>query len=81
MSNNTIFEKITSLVKKIADNNALELTPESAFEDIENWDSLNTVDLEMEIEQEFSISFETGEFQEYKTIAQLIDAISKKVDN
>ena len=79
MQKEQLFQKLSELIRKIADNEGLELSETTAFDTIENWDSLNTVDLEMEAESAFGISFETGEFQEYKNIEQLMDAILSKL--
>lgn len=79
MNREEIFQKIVVLIKKIADNANLEINEDTQFSSIENWDSLNTVDLEMEVENTFSISFETGEFQEYKDVSTLINAIANKI--
>ena len=79
MDKKEIFQKIVVLIKTIANNPSVAINEETQFSSIENWDSLNTVDLEMEIENEFSISFETGEFQEYKDVSALINAITKKI--
>ena len=79
MQREQLFQKLSELIKKIVDDESLEIGETTAFNTIENWDSLNTVDLEMEAESAFGISFETGEFQEYKNVAQLIDAILAKI--
>ena len=71
--------EIITKIKNIADSQDLELNDNTQFDDIEEWDSLNTVDLEMELESSLNISFETGEFQEYKTIGELTDSIANKV--
>ncbi len=81
MQKEQLFQKLSELIKKIADNESLVLSEVTTFDAIENWDSLNTVDLEMEAESAFGISFETGEFQEYKNIEQLMDAITTKLSN
>ena len=66
-------------ISQISDNENNLLTEESIINEIPDWDSLNTVDLEMELESEFNISFETGEFQEYKSISDLLNAVNTKL--
>jgi len=78
MSNEQILEEVVRLIKKISSNESLNISLDTLFTDIEEWDSLNTVDLEMEIEQQMDVAFQTGEFQEYTTVKELIDALSKK---
>jgi acyl carrier protein len=71
--------KIKGIMRKIASNSALEIEESTVFEEIEDWDSLNTVDMEMEVESHFNISFEVGEFRELHTVGELIDCITSKL--
>jgi|GEM_PF-1120327 acyl carrier protein len=72
-----IFEKVCKMLKEVTNNPNLILTLESKFENIEGWDSLNTVSLELEVETHFDIDFEMGEFINYKTIDSLIERIAQ----
>jgi len=74
-----IKNKIIEEIKKVADNNSLELNETTVIEDIHDWDSLNNVDLEMALETALNISFEVGEFEELKTIEDMVTALEKKV--
>ena len=79
MTNTEIFNTVLTEIKKIAENDALELSNDTVIEDIENWDSLNNVDLEMALENECKIGFEVGEFEELPTIGQMVTALEKKL--
>ena len=80
MTNTEIQDMIVSQIKKIAENDALELNVDTVIKEIAEWDSLNNVDLEMALETECSIDFEVGEFEELKTIAEMIETVEKKVN-
>ena len=69
---------ILTLIRKITLKPDLEVDDQTNFEDIGGWDSLNTVDLEMELESALGISFEMGEFQQYNDIATLLEALEAK---
>jgi acyl carrier protein len=71
--------KITEIIRKIASNPSLKVEEETQFADIKDWDSLNTVDMEMELESALSISFETGEFRELESIEVLLNCIVQKL--
>jgi acyl carrier protein len=77
MSN--IQDTIIKEIKKIAENDALELNADTIIEDIGDWDSLNNVDLEMALETELKIGFEVGEFEELTTISTMTTALEKKL--
>lgn len=81
MLRDEIISKVYNLIKTIAQNEDLSLEEETIFEEIDGWDSLNTVDLEMEVESKFNVSFETGEFVEYNSIKELIDCLEGKLNS
>ena len=69
---------ILTLLRRITLKSDLEVDDQTNFVDIGGWDSLNTVDLEMELESALGISFEMGEFQQYNNIATLLEALEAK---
>jgi len=79
MQKEELLAKITGIMQKITSNPNLHVTEETRFEDIEDWDSLNTVDMEMDLESTLSISFEIGEFRELDTISALLDCLAQKL--
>lgn len=79
MNKEEILKTIESLMKQIAQNPDLPVQESTKFEEVEAWDSLNTVDLEMELESTFSISYEVGEFQEIKDVSSLAESLLKKI--
>ncbi len=70
--------KVTSIIRKIAGNTTLEIDETTKFQEISEWDSLNTVDMEMELESTFSISFEVGEFRELDDVGTLLTCMMQK---
>ena len=79
MTKDMIFNTISLLVKEISQNPLLVLSETTAFSEIENWDSLNTVDLEIALESKLDIDFDAGEFQNYTTIEELVHSIATKL--
>jgi acyl carrier protein len=79
MTATEIFDTICTQIKKIAENDSLELAQDTVIEDIADWDSLNNVDLEMALETELKIGFEVGEFEELTTISVMVTALEKKL--
>jgi acyl carrier protein len=47
--------------------------------DIEEWDSINHLNLIIELEDEFSVSFSTEEIKDLGSVQQIIDLISQKL--
>ena len=79
MTKEEILETIERLMRQITQNPDLPVEESTRFGEIEAWESLCTVDLEMELENTFSVSYEVGEFQEIKDVASLAESLLKKV--
>ena len=67
-----MLEQITTILRNYRDDQDLVVTEQSSFEEL-GLDSLDTVELLMSIEEEFSVTLEMNE--EMKTVGQLIAAI------
>ena len=80
MTNTEIHDIIVNEIKKVLENDAVEINADTVIQEIPEWDSLNNVDLEMTLETECGIDFEVGEFEELKTLADMIDTVEKKVN-
>ena len=78
LSREDILAVVTKAMRNISSNETLVVDDGVVFEDVEGWDSLNTVDLEMDLETNLDVSFATGEFQEYKSVKELVDALGDK---
>ena len=72
MSKNQTLEKIVSMIAEDRDIDIASITRESTFEDL-GLDSLDTVELVMEFEEQFGIDIEVNE--DLKTIGDVIDLI------
>ena len=79
MTNQEIKAIIETEIKKVAENDTLELSEDTLIEEINGWDSLNNVDLEMALETTLSISFEVGEFDEMHKISDMITLLEAKL--
>ena len=66
------FEKIRDIIAEKMDMDPADITMEASFEDMEI-DSLDMVEIVMDIEEAFDISIETGDG--LKTVADLVDYI------
>jgi acyl carrier protein len=74
-----LLTKVIDIIRKITSNPVLAVDETTKFDEIEEWDSLNTVDMEMELENIFSIDFEVGEFRELDDINALLTCITEKL--
>ena len=80
MTNTEINDIIVNEIKKILENDTIEINADTVIQSLDEWDSLNNVDLEMTLETECGIDFEVGEFEELKTIGEMISTVEKKLN-
>ena len=68
------FDKVREMIAAKMDVDPEEITLETSFEDMQV-DSLDMVEIVMDLEEEFDISIDTGD--DIKTVADLVEYIKK----
>lgn len=76
-----IQEKVTSIVSEQMGVDKAEISRETSFVNDLNADSLDTVELVMEFEDEFEMSIPDEEAEKIKTVGQAIDYIAEHMNN
>jgi acyl carrier protein len=79
MEKTEITNKLTSIFKKVFDDNALVLSNELTANDVDNWNSLSHMMLITEIENLFSIKFRLKDLNKMRNVGEMIDIISLKL--
>lgn len=75
MDREAIQEKLQSLFRVVFDDNTIELLDAMTAEDVEEWDSLNHINLIVAVEKEFGIRFTTREVYAANTVGEFIDML------
>jgi acyl carrier protein len=70
---------LTDVFRNVFDDPGLELRDGMTAADVENWDSLNHIDLIVAIERKFKIKFTTREVTGLKTVGDLAELTARKV--
>jgi acyl carrier protein len=71
-------EEFIRLFKETLENNDLEITPDTIFRSLENWDSLTFLSVLAMIDEEYDVVIEGNDFQKLVTIQDLINEIKKR---
>jgi len=78
MTDNEIFQTLTTIFLDIFDLPTITLTGETTADDIPGWDSVSHITLVVEAERIFGIKFLTTEIEDLKNIRDLVRIIGKK---
>ncbi len=78
MDSNTILHQLNEIFTDVLDNEDIKLQPETVAKDVEEWDSLNHIQLIVAIEKHFKIRFTTTEINSWKNVGDIISSIQAK---
>lgn len=81
MTKEVVFEKLQEIFRDIFDDEELVIQDSTNSSNIEDWDSLNHINLVVAIESEFNIKFELEELSNLKDVGAMIDLIMVKLKN
>lgn len=73
-------EQILKSIKAVVqDFDVTNLTPDSRLNSIDSWDSMATINLQLQLESSFGISLEDSNLNEDCTISDIAEMLRKKV--
>jgi acyl carrier protein len=80
MNKQEIFDSVQDICRDIFDIDDLIISDNTTADDIEEWDSLNHINLLSVIEKEFKIKFPLGASEELKNIGDMINMIEDRIN-
>ncbi|MBR6519060.1 MAG: acyl carrier protein [Oscillospiraceae bacterium] len=79
MTREAIFEELTEIFRDIFDDEEIELTDETTSDDIEDWDSLEQINLLVAIEKKFSVKFKLDDVSHLANVGDMVSLVQKLV--
>ena len=73
------YEKLNGVFQDVFDDASITVHDETTSDDIEDWDSLEHVNLIVAVENEFGIHFNMGEVNQMKNVGEMVDIILQRV--
>jgi len=79
MNKDEILKKVNDIFIDILDNEDLVLTYATTANDVDDWDSLNNIQLMVAIEKQFKIRFTLQEVESWENVGEMINSILSKL--
>lgn len=78
MTRAEVFEKLNEVFQDIFDDEDITVGEETTSADIEDWDSLEHINLVVAVEKAFGIKFSMGEVNTMKNVGAMVDIILER---
>ena len=79
MDINTVYAKLNVIFRDLFDDDSIVVTPQTTANDIEDWDSLEQINLLTAIEKKFNIKFKLADVRNLKNVGDLLDLVARMV--
>ena len=79
MNSQDIKNQLQDIFRDIFDEDELLINDTTNADDIEDWDSLNNINLISAIEKHFKVSFALGEISDLENVGEMINLIKSKI--
>ena len=77
MTEQEIFESVQEIFRTVFDDTDIVLTREMTSADIEDWDSLEQINLLVAIEKRFSIKFQLQDVKDLPNVGAMLDLVKR----
>ena len=78
MNRQEIFEKLDQVFQDVFDDPEIHVTDQTTAADIEDWDSLEHINLIVAVEKAFGVKFGMGEVTHMENVGEMADLIAGK---
>ena len=79
MTREAIFEEVTKIFRDVLDDDELIIKDETNSDDIEDWDSLEHINLVVAMEKKFNLKFNLKEVGTLANVGEMVDLIERKL--
>ncbi len=69
------YKKLTKVFREVFDDDSIELTPETTANDIDDWDSIEHINLIAAVEDAFGMRFQMREVSGMKYVGEMVQII------
>ena len=78
MSEQEIYDRLNEVFRDVFDDDEITVNEDTTADDIEDWDSLEHINLISAVEVEFGIRFKMGEVSSMKNVGEMVEIIKTR---
>lgn len=79
MTREEVYEQLNEVFRDVFDDDSITVNDATTSNDIEEWDSLEHINLIAAVEQEFGMRFSMGQVVSMKNVGEMVDIILSQV--
>lgn len=79
MEKQDIYEKLNVIFREVFDDDSINVNENTTSNDIEDWDSLEHINLIVAVENGFGIKFNMNEVTKMKNVGAMVDIILERM--
>ncbi len=79
MTREEVYDKLNEVFRDVFEDEDITVNDNTTADDIDDWDSLEHINLINAIEQEFGIKFNMGQIVSMKNVGEMVNIIESKL--
>ena len=79
MTREEVYNKLNEVFREVFDDDEITVNDTTTADDIEDWDSLEHINLVVAVEKKFSVKFNMGEVNKFKNVGEMVDIILTRI--
>ncbi len=80
MTEEEIYERLADVFREVFDDDTIEIDEYTTADDIDDWDSLEHINLIAAVEAEFDMKFRMGEVSTMKDVGEMVEIIASRIN-
>ena len=79
MNQEELYQRLNTVFQDVFDDESIEVSSDTTADDIEDWDSLEHINLVAAVEKEFAIKFSMGQIVSMKNVGEMVNIMLEKL--
>lgn len=80
MGREDVYKELDIVFQDVFDDDSISVCDATTSDDIEDWDSLEHINLVVAVERRFGIKFNIGEVNMFKNVGEMVDIIMSRLE-